>query len=120
MVAIARTLRQWTVMLMSAGWKTGWIIGVARKTDGRIDAEEYGVAIPDMSLALNAVRRLVGRAPETHVWVKEPRAGRHPSARRRDEGRGRLRTAPAVAIAPDRPIAERRQTARDSCAVRSA
>jgi hypothetical protein len=75
MVAIARTLRQWTVMLMSAGWKTGWIIGVARKTDGRIDAEEYGVAIPDMSLALNAVRRLVGRAPETHVWGKEPMLG---------------------------------------------
>ena len=62
-------------MLMNAGWKTGWIIGVARKTDGRIDAEEYGVAIADMSLALNAVRRLVGRAPETHVWVKEPMLG---------------------------------------------
>ena len=56
------------VMLMH----TGWIIGVARKTGGRIDAEEYGVAIADMVLALNAVRRLIGRAPETHVWVKEP------------------------------------------------
>jgi hypothetical protein len=69
------TSRQWMVMLMNVGWKTGWIIGVARKTDGRIDPEEYGVAIPDMSLALNAVRRLVGRAPETHIWVKEPMLG---------------------------------------------
>lgn len=63
------------VMLMHADLNTGWIIGVARKTDGRIDAEEYGVAIADMSLALSAVRRLVGRAPETHVWVKEPMLG---------------------------------------------
>lgn len=52
--------------------QTGWIIGVARKTGGRIDAEEYGVAIADMAMALNAVRRLVGRAPETHAWVMGP------------------------------------------------
>ena len=52
--------------------QTGWIIGVARKTGGRIEAEEYGVAIADMAMALNAVRRLVGRGPETHVWIKEP------------------------------------------------
>jgi hypothetical protein len=52
--------------------QTGWIIGVARKTGGRIDAEEYGVAIADMAMALNAVRRLVGRAPETHAWIKGP------------------------------------------------
>jgi hypothetical protein len=51
---------------------SGWIIGVARKAGGRIDAEDYAVAIPDMTLALNAVRRLVGRAPDIHVWVKEP------------------------------------------------
>ena len=52
--------------------QTGWIIGVARKAGGRIDAEDYAVAIPDMGLALNAVRRLVGRAPDIHVWVKAP------------------------------------------------
>ena len=52
--------------------QTGWIIGVARKSGGRIDTEEYAVAIVDMTMALNAVRRLVGRGPETHVWVKEP------------------------------------------------
>jgi hypothetical protein len=57
---------------MQTGWQTGWIIGVARKTGGRIDAEEYGVAIADMATALNAVRRLVGRAPETHAWVMGP------------------------------------------------
>jgi hypothetical protein len=51
---------------------TGWIIGVARRAGGRIDAEDYAVAIPDMTLALNAVRRLVGRTPDIHVWVKEP------------------------------------------------
>ena len=60
------------VMLMQTSWHTGWIIGVARRIDGRIDAEEYGVAIADMSVALKTVRRLVGRAPETHVWIKEP------------------------------------------------
>jgi hypothetical protein len=60
---------------MQTSSHTGWVVGVARKTDGRIDAEEYGVAIADMGLALNAVRRLVGRAPETHVWVKEPMLG---------------------------------------------
>jgi hypothetical protein len=57
---------------MQTGWQTGWIIGVARKTGGRIEAEEYGVAIADMAMALNAVRRLVGRAPETHAWVMGP------------------------------------------------
>lgn len=56
--------------------QAGWIIGVARKTRGRIDTEEYGVAILDMTMALNAVRLLVGRAPEIHVWVKEPLAGK--------------------------------------------
>jgi hypothetical protein len=50
--------------------QAGWIIGVARKTGGRIDAEEYGVAIGDMTMALNAVRRLVGRSPDCHAWVK--------------------------------------------------
>jgi hypothetical protein len=52
--------------------QNGWIIGVARRTGGRIDTEDYAVAIPDMTLALNAVRRLVGRTPDIHVWVKEP------------------------------------------------
>ncbi len=52
--------------------QAGWIVGVARKTGGRIDAEEYGVAIADMAMALNADRRLVGRGPESHVWVKGP------------------------------------------------
>jgi hypothetical protein len=51
--------------------QNGWIIGVARRAGGRIDAEDYAVAIPDMTLALNAVRRLVGRTPDIHVWVKE-------------------------------------------------
>jgi hypothetical protein len=51
---------------------TGWIIGVARKAGGRIDAEDYAVAIVDMTMALNAVRRRVGRAPDVHVWVREP------------------------------------------------
>jgi hypothetical protein len=69
--------------------QTGWIIGVARKTGRRIDTEEYGVTILDMTMALNAVRRLVGRAPDTHVWVKEPLAGKGAeltpgSIRRRD------------------------------------
>jgi hypothetical protein len=50
---------------------TGWIIGVARKAGGRIDAEDYAVAIADMTMALKAVRRHVGRAPDAHVWVKE-------------------------------------------------
>jgi hypothetical protein len=60
------------------GWdmQAGWIIGVARKTGWGIDTEEYGVAILDMTMALNAVRRLVGRAPEVHVWVKKPLAGK--------------------------------------------
>jgi hypothetical protein len=52
--------------------QAGWIIGVARKTGGRIDAKEYRVAIGDTTTALNAVRRLVGRTPECHVWVKGP------------------------------------------------
>jgi hypothetical protein len=52
--------------------QAGWIVGVARKTGGRIDAEEYGVAIGDMTMALNAVRRLVGRGPDSHAWVKGP------------------------------------------------
>ena len=56
--------------------QAGWIIGVAKRSGRRIDTQEYGVAILDMTMALNAVRRLVGRAPETHVWVKEPLAGK--------------------------------------------
>jgi hypothetical protein len=52
--------------------KTGWIVGVAMKAQGRVEAEDYAVAIDDMVMALNAVRRLVGRRPDTHVWVKEP------------------------------------------------
>ena len=71
--------------------QAGWIIGVARKSSGRIDAEEYTVAIADMTMALNAVRRLVGRRPETHVWVKEPLREAEPehepgAIRRRDGG----------------------------------
>jgi hypothetical protein len=55
--------------------QAGWIVGVARKIGRRIDTEEYGVAILDLTLALKAVQRPVGRAPETHVWVKEPLVG---------------------------------------------
>jgi len=79
----------------------GWIIGVARKADGRIDAEDYAVAIVDMTMALKAVRARVGRAPDVHVWVKERLLEAAPnlpsgSIRRWDaahDGAGRLRRA---------------------------
>jgi hypothetical protein len=84
------------------GWdmQAGWIIGVARKTGWGIDTEEYGVAILDMTMALNAVRRLVGRAPEVHVWVKEPLAGKGGELapggiQRRDDAQDRI-LRPAV------------------------
>jgi hypothetical protein len=51
----------------------GWIIGVSKRgLDGRRSTEFYDVAIGDFDQAIGAVRALMGKAREVHVWIREP------------------------------------------------